>query len=128
MSPQIHLVCLALLARSLARSSHNVALTTSRNSGKIKVRPYAIIITADILVHTVWGISISAVDALSTMVNNVINTAVDNIMINGLYRCFDHNDPHKITGNTGSTHGASTLSTPAINERIANDIVDDKDK
>ena len=76
------------------------------------------IIIAEIVVRTDSGIPISAVETLSSTVNTTIKNAVDNTMISGLYRFCVPNDPHSITGSTGSTQGASTLSIHARNEII----------
>lgn len=122
-SHQIPFVSLALSAKSFVRSSQSLTLIVSRTAGNNNVAQYAMMMIAEMVVQTVWGILISAVDTLSNTVNNVMNTAVDKIITNGLYRWLDHNDHHKITGSTGSTHGASTLSTHAINDKIAKDII-----
>ena len=64
----------------------------------------------------------SAVETFKSNVNKTIQTAVDNTIIRGLYRFCDHNDPPRMTGKTGKTHGARTLSIPAKNEIRSSDI------
>jgi len=70
-------------------------------------------IVQDIIHQKLSGIVINAVVALSNNVNITINIHADPIIISGLYRFCEDSDPHIITGNTGKTHGAKTVSIPA---------------
>ncbi len=49
--------------------------------------------------------------------------AVEITIINGLYRFCVPSDEPRMTGNTGRTQGASTLSIPAKNEMMRRDII-----
>lgn len=64
----------------------------------------------------------SAVETFRSTVKSTIKNAVDNTMTSGLYRFFAPSELPSITGSTGSTHGAKTLSIQARNERIKSDI------
>lgn len=64
----------------------------------------------------------NAVDTLSITVNNTMKNEVDRTITSGLYRFCAPRDDQRITGNTGSTHGARTLSIQAKNESISNDM------
>lgn len=79
--------------------------------------------TAEMVVHTDCGMSIKAVLALSAMVNTVINNPVERMIVSGLRQLLDHRDHHKMTGNTGNTHGARMLSSHAMKERMERDII-----
>lgn len=62
------------------------------------------------------GISIRTVEALRNTVNNTIESANDRVITYGYHHFFSTNDPARITGRIGSTHGAKIVRTPAINE------------
>ena len=68
--------------------------------------------------HTLGGIAINIVNPLRSTVNNTMLNAKLRVMINGRKIGFLSVDkePLKITGSTGNTHGASTVSTPPIKE------------
>jgi hypothetical protein len=51
-----------------------------------------------------------------------MKNAVDKTIIRGLYRFWVHIEEPRITGNTGSTHGASTLRIQARKEIRRSDI------
>jgi len=65
----------------------------------------------------IGGILMSSVVALSSTVNTINETANDPAIKNGrrLSLVLPLIEPPIITGNNGSTHGAKTVSTPAIN-------------
>jgi hypothetical protein len=81
-------------------------------------------IVAEIVLQTDGDISINTVDTLSTIVNSVIDTAVDTIMVSGLLRLFVHSDHPKITGNTGKIQGARILNIHATNESTAREDIE----
>jgi len=83
-------------------------------------------IAAEILVHTDCGISMRAVLALRATVNTVINTPVDRIIVSGLRQLELDREPPRITGNTGNTQGARMLSSHAIRDKIARDMIEDR--
>ena len=80
------------------------------------------IITADKVVRNHCGISINAVETLRSIVKSTIKNAVEKTITSGLYRFCAPRELPSITGSTGSTHGANTLSIQAKNERIKRDI------
>ncbi len=90
----------------------------SHSSGRTSVSPYTIIMIAENVTRNPCGTPISKLDAFKTIVKNVMKNHVESTMTNGLYRfCVPILD-QRIIGNTGNTHGASTLNIPARNERI----------
>lgn len=90
----------------------------------MSVSPYKIMMPDDIHNQTCSGMARRDVDALSARVKRVMQMAVDPMIRRGLYRCLLPNDHHKITGSTGKTQGAKTLSTPAKNDKSARVIED----
>jgi hypothetical protein len=66
--------------------------------------------------HTYDGIEIKAVDAFKRYVKSRIESASDPITINGVALLRAPTLLPTTTGNRGKMHGASTVSTPAINE------------
>lgn len=78
---------------------------------------------AEIVFHTYCGISIKTVETFRITVNSVIHKAVEIIITRGLYGFCCPSVHHKITGNTGNTHGASTLIIHARNEIRRSDIL-----
>lgn len=91
--------------------------------GRINVAQYTMIITADNVVRNHCGISINAVETLRSIVKSTIKNAVEKTITSGLYRFCTPNELPSITGSTGSTQGANTLSIQAKNERIRSDII-----
>jgi len=78
------------------------------------------IIVAEKSVQKDCGTPISAVDTFSTIVKSTMKIAVESTITNGLYRFCAHKEPPRITGRTGNTQGAKTLSIHArkdINKR-----------
>lgn len=90
----------------------------------MRVSPYNIMMPDDIHNQTCSGIARRDVDALSARVKSVIQMAVELMIRRGLYRCLLLSDHHKITGSTGKTQGAKTLSIPAKNDKSARVIED----
>ena len=76
------------------------------------------IMIAEMLVQIYEGIPIRAVVALSMIVNNVIEIAVDAMIVSGLARLLVHKDHPRITGRTGKIQGARILNIHATNESI----------
>jgi hypothetical protein len=66
------------------------------------------------------------VDALRRIVKRTIENASDAVTIYGYHFPFSPTDPARITGRTGSTHGARIVSTHAMNETNASENIDNK--
>jgi hypothetical protein len=65
-----------------------------------------------------------SVEAFKRTVKNTIEKAREPVMIYGYHFHFSPIDPARITGKTGSTHGARIVSIPAINETNASENID----
>lgn len=116
-SPRMVHFCFAFWAKVWLLYNQILCDTFSRIAGQTRVIPYKTIILPDTYHQKLSGIDINAVDAFNTRVNTTIKILAEPIITNGLYRFWSLNDPHIITGNTGSTQGASTVS---IHANIAN--------
>ena len=88
-------------------------------SGKIKVRPNAIKIRADIYDQNEGPTFMSAVLPFNIKVKMKTDTESEPIIMSGRLRFFvSVSEPAKITGKSGKTHGARTVKIPAIKETI----------
>ena len=88
----------------------------SQSDGNKVMSPKKIKIAPEIVVQKLGGIEISAVVALSSNVNSTTENASDPIRTSTGRRRLEPTLPPTIIGKIGSTQGASTVSTPAINE------------
>ena len=109
--------CFALCAIPCILCHHILFTILVHALGNSKVNPYKTIIVHDTARQKLSGIVMNAVVALSNSVNIMINTHADPMITRGLYRFWVASDHHIMTGNTGSTQGASTVS---IHANIAN--------
>ena len=66
------------------------------------------------------GTIMSAVDTFRRKVNRIIETPKDATTMYGVHRLLPDAEEPITTGKRGRMHGASTVSTPAINETMRN--------
>lgn len=76
------------------------------------------IITAETVVQNDGSILINKVLTLSKKVNKMIETIIETIILQVWESPFQVKVPEKITGITGNTQGARTLSIPAKKDTI----------
>jgi hypothetical protein len=62
------------------------------------------------------GISIRRVDAFRITVKSTTESANESVTRYGYHHFFSVNEPARMTGSTGRTHGASIVKIPATNE------------
>jgi hypothetical protein len=122
-SPRIVHFCFAFWASAWLLYKPMLCDTFSHIAGQTRVIPYKTIILPDTYHQKLSGIDINAVDAFNSNVNTTIKILAEPIIINGLYRFWSLNDHHIITGSTGRTQGASTVSIHANIANSANIIV-----
>ena len=86
--------------------------------------PRAIIIPHEKAFQKLGGTPISTVLALSMSENRIIDILSDPMIISGIFLLFPSSALAPITiGRSGSTHGASTVSTPDKNAITSNVII-----
>lgn len=72
------------------------------------------------------GMSIKRVETFRMMVNSVIESASESVMIYGYHFPRSPTDPARMTGRTGSTQGASIVSAHARNDKSASEVMREK--
>jgi hypothetical protein len=120
-SPQ-KLCCLMPFPRSLLESVDSLESpgTFSQSDGKRSVSPKIIRMPPERYVQNSGGIIMKAVDAFSRYVKRIMETANEPTTIYGVHELLPVALEPMTTGKSGKTHGARTVSTPAINETIKN--------
>jgi len=99
----------------------SLAEALSQESGNRVITPKNKIIPPEINCQKLAGIFIKTVATLRSKVNTTTDTASEAVIMTGFNLLpVSATDPLKITGRSGSTHGASTVKTPAINDMKAN--------
>ena len=93
---------------------------SSQISGVMLTIPKIIMIAPDIIGQVLWGIFIKAVLTFNSNVKRMMERPSDAVIIIAFrFEGSPVIDEPTITGRSGKTHGARTVSTPAINESIS---------
>ena len=104
--------------------SLNFVVIFFQRFGKIVISPRAIIIPHEKAFQKLGGTPISTVLALSMSENSIIDTLSDPMITRGIFLLFPSSALAQSTmGSSGSTHGASTVSTPDKKAIISNVIL-----
>src|SRR3989344_1492930 len=88
----------------------------SHNCGNTITMPNRMRITPEMSCHVLCGMLMKTVLTLRSTVNKITERPSDAVMVYARLRLPPATDPPTITGRSGSTHGASALKTPAMNE------------
>jgi len=91
----------------------------SHSWGRNNTRPNATRIPPEIYPQTYGGMAIKAVDALRRYVKSRIESAREPMTMNGVALLRAPTLLPITTGKSGKIHGASTVSTPAMNETMS---------